>query len=73
MLLDKRASTNIKDNNGFTPLHIAAQNGHLQVVEFLLEKQAYVDEKDYNGSTPLHTAAENGHLPIGKIVNSQRS
>ena len=35
---------NVKD--GFTPLYIAAQNGHEQIVQFLLEKGANVDLAD---------------------------
>jgi ankyrin repeat protein len=47
-------------------LHLAAANGHLNIVEFLIK---YLHPIDVNlqideGSTPLHWAALNGHLAI---------
>ena len=32
--------------NGFTPLHVASQNGHTSVVSLLLDKRAAVDLPD---------------------------
>src|SRR5882762_8112045 len=46
-----------KDENGFTPLHLAAANGHKDMVDFLLTTKADVNAKDNSGSTPLHQAA----------------
>ena len=51
----------VKDNDGWTPLHIAASEGHLdQIPGVTAELLANV--KDNDGWTPLHKAAENGHL-----------
>ncbi|KAK4113208.1 hypothetical protein N656DRAFT_708543, partial [Canariomyces notabilis] len=49
--VDKEA----KDNNGATPLHWAATDGHEAIVKYLIE-QANADKeaKDNNGVTPLH-------------------
>lgn len=51
-------------SNGWTALHIAAENGHLEVTNCLLEAGA--DEKAVasNGWTALHIAAQNGHLKV---------
>lgn len=51
-----------KDEDGFTPLHLAAANGYQQIVEFLLSTKAEVNARDNAGSTPLHqAAAAEGH------------
>ena len=42
-----------KDNNGRTPLHQAAIEGHLAVVQSLVEQGAEVKAKDAFGLTPL--------------------
>lgn len=42
-LLQKCARTEIKDDDGKTPLHFAASNGHLEIVELLIDYQADID------------------------------
>ncbi|WP_264688708.1 AAA family ATPase [Wolbachia endosymbiont (group B) of Catoptria pinella] len=42
------------------PLHLAAENGHVEVVEFFLNKGISVNVMDKEGNTPLHYAADNG-------------
>ncbi|MBA3726463.1 MAG: ankyrin repeat domain-containing protein [Armatimonadetes bacterium] len=39
-----------------TPLHIASQSGHLEVVRWLLKKGADPNARSYNDFTPLHLA-----------------
>lgn len=52
----------LKDANGQTPLHFAADGGHLdQVPKALLTAQS-MSLKDANGLTPLHFAARESHL-----------
>ena len=48
-------------DDGNTPLFIAAEEGHLEVVRFLVESGANKDQgtTDY-GATPLFIAAETG-------------
>ena len=53
------------DNNGISPLYIAAQNGHLLVVRYLVEEQGVDKDKAENhGCSPLHAAAVRGHLAV---------
>ena len=47
---------------GASPLHIAAANGYLSVVEFLLEHHVSTDVEDDDLWQPIHAAACWGHL-----------
>jgi len=59
-----------KDEDGFTPLHLAAANGHKGMVEFLLTTKAEVNSTDNAGSTPLHqaAAAEGEHSDLVELL-----
>ncbi|KAJ1561982.1 hypothetical protein HK405_001192, partial [Cladochytrium tenue] len=45
-----------------SPLHIAAQFGHVEVAQLLLANLADVDARDVDQLTPLHFAAQIGHV-----------
>ena len=57
-----------RSNDGWTPLHLAAGNGHLEVVKLLLEKSADVTVANNGGWTPLNSAASNGHNEMVKLL-----
>ena len=54
-----------------TPLHWAAYNGHLRVVQYVCEQGADMDVKDLAGMTPLRWAAGNGHLHVAQYLREQ--
>ncbi|WP_310732692.1 ankyrin repeat domain-containing protein [Wolbachia pipientis] len=49
------------NNNGYTPLHIAAQKRLDNIVQLLLKHGANVDATTKEGYTPLHVAAQKAH------------
>lgn len=51
-----------------TPLHVAAENGGLQVINELLNAGADKEAQNRKGSTPLHIAAREGHEEIVKLL-----
>ena len=51
-----------------TPLHYAAERGHLLLCELIIDN---LDDKNPKGDwakTPLHHATENGHFEICKLI-----
>ncbi|XP_059366352.1 serine/threonine-protein phosphatase 6 regulatory ankyrin repeat subunit B-like [Carassius carassius] len=50
--------------NGWSPLLLAAEQGHTEVVKILLQNNARVDVFDEEGKAAIHLAAEQGHQDI---------
>ena len=58
-----------KTDDGVTPVFIAAQNGHFEVVRFLVESGANKDQGRIDaGGTSLYSAAYNGHLEVVRFL-----
>ena len=68
LVIDCGLDPNIKDNSGWTPLHYAAEGGHLDVVKLLLERGADPNVKDKAGDTPLHNAAKKCHVDVAGVL-----
>ncbi|XP_053705709.1 dynein axonemal heavy chain 12 [Synchiropus splendidus] len=67
LLLESGASPNATDIKRKTPLALAAQNGHLNVVEVLLSKGAKVDCESDSG-TVLFDAAASGNPDVISLL-----
>ncbi|PNF13994.1 hypothetical protein B7P43_G08584 [Cryptotermes secundus] len=60
---------NKPDNEGNTPLHFAAQAGHVEVLNFMLNKcTVEVDARNAMGFTPLMKAALQGRTKCAKLL-----
>jgi len=58
-----KATVNVKDPVTLsTPLHIASNHGHVEIVQYLVNKGANINATDRGGCTPLHSAVELGHF-----------
>jgi ankyrin repeat protein len=64
-LIDKGSDVN---KPGWTPLHYAATNGHLETMTLLLDNYAYIDAASPNGTTPLMMAAHYGTPAAVKLL-----
>ncbi|NWT02291.1 ANK2 protein, partial [Mionectes macconnelli] len=56
------------NGSGFTPLHIAAHYGNVNVATLLLNRGAAVDFTARNGITPLHVASKRGNTNMVKLL-----
>jgi len=63
-----RAPSGNRDENGNTPLLIAAQRGDAQMVKRLLEQGADVDARNDYGTTALMFASDYGHAEIIRLL-----
>jgi ankyrin repeat protein len=66
-LIEKGADVNLKDKYGQTPLHIAARDDKMTIIDLLLNKTLVdLDLQDKNGFTPLSLAVLQGNIDIAK-------
>ncbi|XP_059370620.1 NF-kappa-B inhibitor zeta-like isoform X2 [Carassius carassius] len=60
----------IKDSEGKTPLHLAAQKNQHFMVADLVSLGANINVKDRYGKTCLHLSAENGYIRVLEVLKS---
>ena len=65
LLISNGAKVNVINNEGLTPLHIAAKNGYLKIAEILVSKSASVNVKDNEEQSPLDYALYSIGYPEG--------
>src|SRR5947207_3060441 len=59
---------NTEDQNGRTPLIVAAESGQLEALEVLVQSKASLNHQDSAGKTAPMRAAENGKLQAARFL-----
>ncbi|XP_066501703.1 poly [ADP-ribose] polymerase tankyrase-1 [Hoplias malabaricus] len=70
LLLRKGANVNEKNKDFMTPLHVAAERAHNDILEVLQKHGAKMNAVDTLGQTALHRAALAGHLQTCRLLLS---
>ncbi|KAF8774082.1 Poly [ADP-ribose] polymerase tankyrase-1 like protein [Argiope bruennichi] len=70
ILIRKGASLNEKNKEFLTPLHVAADKSHYDVIDVLLKHGAKVNALDALGQTALHRCAREGNIQACRLLLS---
>ena len=68
LLLEHKASVSPTDNDGGTPLHFAAMQGHDAVAVLLIEHAADISVQNTEGMSALHFAVLQGHVALAALL-----
>ena len=69
-LLSKQQRTWVVDEkkeDGYTALHLASLNNHIEVAQLLIKAHAKLDVQNINLQTPLHLAVERQHIQVVRV------
>ncbi|XP_012658199.1 ankyrin repeat and death domain-containing protein 1B [Otolemur garnettii] len=62
---------NQPDEKGRKPFLLAAERGHVEMIEQFIFLHLHTSEKDKEGNTSLHLAAQHGHTPAVQVLLTQ--
>ena len=69
LLDDKHINVNLQDKFGWTALHCASWNGHLEIVQLLLQDERIdVNIQEENGRTALDVAIRHNKTNVAKLL-----
>jgi ankyrin repeat protein len=68
LLIDNGADINAVNKWGQSPLHLAAEFGHIEAAKFLLSHGANPSLRDFRGMTPLEIAKSAGKLETADTI-----
>ncbi len=57
LFIESGADVNLISKSGYSPLHLASENGASDIVELLLSSKAVADVPNHKGQTALHVLA----------------
>lgn len=63
LIASNKININVKDPQGNTPLHVAAEKGNLEIVKDLIDRGADI-EVEAQGKKPLYVAFENNKMEV---------
>ncbi|GIY63342.1 ankyrin repeat and KH domain-containing protein 1 [Caerostris darwini] len=66
LLLERKATVEVKNKKGNSPLWLAANGGHMEVVQLLQTSGADIDSQDNRKVTCLMAAFRKGHVKVVK-------
>uniref|UniRef100_A0A914VHF1 Serine-threonine/tyrosine-protein kinase catalytic domain-containing protein n=1 Tax=Plectus sambesii TaxID=2011161 RepID=A0A914VHF1_9BILA len=70
---DTEHDLNLGDDHGFSLLHWASKEGHVNIVEMLVSRGARVNATNMGDDTALHLAAAHGHREIIQKLLAKKS
>lgn len=68
-MLDAKADVDAKERLNWTPLHIAARCGSLEIAKILIYYGATIDIKNNDGETPLEVAGKDIYVELKKFID----
>lgn len=71
MLKDKPRQINFRDYDRRTALHVAASEGHLDIVKWLVDAGASINRSDRWGGSPLDDAHRHQHQDVIRYLRSE--
>jgi ankyrin repeat protein len=60
---------NATKQDGWSPLHLAAGNSHIEIVQLLLERGAKAEIRNEDGRTAFDEALRIGELKIAELLS----
>lgn len=67
-LLKLGAEINVTDEKKNTPLHLAAEMGHINMVNILLKLGAKINPKNDDDESPIECATKHGHTDVVELL-----
>ena len=71
MLIQNGADPSLKDNDGNSLLHVAAQGGNTSIIKKLISLGLDIDSKDLSGKTPVIIAIDENNSEAAKFLISK--
>lgn len=68
LCVSPEAINSVDKGNGNRPIHIAAQNGHSDLIELLIRKKVELDAQNMKGNTGLHMAIGYDYFETAQLL-----
>ena len=68
ILITDGFDVNLRDDSGYSPVHVAAREGDSLIMKQLIKNNATINATNHANQTPLHLAAKNGHKGVFDIL-----